>query len=243
VTEPSTDAWERHADWWQESFTEGADPEYEEQILPLAAQHLAGARRVLDIGTGEGQVARLAVREGAARVVGLDPTAAQLRVALERAGGPLYVRGGADRLPFVDGSFDAVVVCLVFEHIVDLVPPMAEIARVLEPGGRFLFFLNHPLLQAPNSGWVIDHMLDEQYWRVGAYLSVDVTMEELDPGVLLPFVHRPLSHYINAMAEQGLVLERMEEPVPPPGFLAKAEEYRAAADFPRLLFLRAIKAC
>ena len=31
------DAWERHADWWQESFTNGADPEYEEQILPLAA--------------------------------------------------------------------------------------------------------------------------------------------------------------------------------------------------------------
>ena len=46
--------------WWQDGFTAGADPEYEEQILPLAAQHLAGARRILDIGTGEGQLARLA---------------------------------------------------------------------------------------------------------------------------------------------------------------------------------------
>lgn len=239
MTDAETDAWERHAGWWQASFTEGADPEYEEQILPLAAEHLAGAARVLDVGTGEGQVARRAVRGGASFVAGLDPTVAQLRVARERGGGPEYVRGGADRLPFTDASFDAVVVCLVFEHLVDLVPPIAEIARVLVPGGRFLFFLNHPLLQSPNSGWVIDHVLDEQYWRVGPYLPVDVTMEQLDRGVVLPFVHRPLSHYVNAMADHGLLVEHMEEPAPPPGFIAKADEYREAATIPRLLLLRA----
>jgi hypothetical protein len=48
------DLWERNAQWWQDGFTDGADPEYEEQILPLAAECLTGARRVLDIGTGEG---------------------------------------------------------------------------------------------------------------------------------------------------------------------------------------------
>jgi SAM-dependent methyltransferase len=233
------DAWERHARWWQEQFTEGADAEYEEQLLPLAAHHLAGAQRLLDIGTGEGQVARRAVREHVPFVVGVDPTVAQVRAARERGGGPHYLRGGAERLPFADASFDAVVVCLVFEHLVDLVPPIAEIARVLEPGGRFLFFLNHPLLQSPNSGWVIDHILEEQYWRVGPYLPVDVTMEELDQGVVLPFVHRPLSHYVNAMADHGLVIEHMDEPAPPEGFLARAAEYREAATIPRLLFLRA----
>ncbi|MDP9070067.1 MAG: class I SAM-dependent methyltransferase, partial [Actinomycetota bacterium] len=55
-----SDPWEAHASWWQDGFTDGADPEYEQQILPLAAEHLAGAARVLDVGTGEGQVARLA---------------------------------------------------------------------------------------------------------------------------------------------------------------------------------------
>ncbi len=241
MPDADTDAWERHARWWQESFTEGADPEYEEQILPLAAEHLVGAARVLDVGTGEGQVARRAVREGATFVVGLDPTVAQLQVAVARNGGPRYVRGGADRLPFADASFDAVVVCLVFEHLVELDPPIAEIARVLAPRGRFLFFLNHPLLQSPNSGWVIDHVLDEQYWRVGPYLPVDVTMEQLDRGVVLPFVHRPLSHYVNAMAAHGLLVEHMEEPAPPPGFIAKADEYRDAATIPRLLLLRAVR--
>ncbi len=235
------DLWERHAGWWQDGFTDGADAEYEDQIMPLASESLAGARRVLDVGAGEGQLARLAVRDGATLVVGVDPTVAQLAVARERAGGARYARANADALPFPDASFDAVVVCLVFEHIADHVPAIREIARVLEPGGRFLFFLNHPLLQAPNSGWVIDHVLEEQYWRIGPYLVEDVTMEELAPGVLLPFVHRPLSQYINAMAAHRLLVERMEEPMPPERFLARAPEYRDAATIPRLLFLVARK--
>jgi SAM-dependent methyltransferase len=239
--EPSPDFWEQHAGWWQDGFTEGADPEYEEQILPLAAECLAGARRVVDVGTGEGQLARVASRLGAELVAGIDPTRAQLRVAVERGGGPLFLRGSADQLPFTDASFDAAVACLVFEHLSDHRPGIAEIARVLEPGGRFVFLLNHPLLQAPNSGWIIDHINEEEYWRVGPYLEVDITMEELAPGILLPFVHRPLSQYVNAMAAHGLLIERMDEPAPPEGFLAKAEEYRAAATIPRLLLLVARK--
>ena len=42
VNDPSL--WEQHAEWWQREFTDGADPEYEEQILPLIDRHLAGCR-------------------------------------------------------------------------------------------------------------------------------------------------------------------------------------------------------
>jgi SAM-dependent methyltransferase len=239
--DPGADHWERNSQWWQEGFTDGADPEYEEQILPLAAECLAGARRIVDIGTGEGQIARLACRLGAAMVVGTDPTAGQIRVAAVRAGGPAYVRGMAEWLSFRDATFDAAIACLVFEHIVGYEAAIAEVARVLEPGGRFVFMLNHPLLQAPNSGWVIDVDLDEQYWRVGPYLVPDLTMEQIAPGVVLPFLHRPLSHYVNAMARHGLLIERMEEPEPPEGFLAKAQEYRDARSIPRLLLMVARK--
>jgi SAM-dependent methyltransferase len=232
------DHWERTAGWWQDEFTDGADPEYEEQILPLAAAHLAGTTRVLDVGCGEGQVSRLAVRTGG-RAVGVDPTWAQLTVAARRGGGPLYAGAVAGRLPFRDASFDAVVACLVFEHIDDVDAALGEVARVLEPGGRFLFFLNHPLLQAPGSGWIDDHILMEQYWRIGPYLIEDTTMEEMDKDVVLPFVHRPLSRYVNAMADAGLLIQRMEEPVPPPGFLALAPEYEFQSTIPRLLLLRA----
>lgn len=232
--------WEAHAGWWQRGFTEGADPEYVEQILPLAADHLAGAADVLDVGTGEGQVARLASGLGAARrVVGVDPTWAQLLAAVDRAGGPLYARADAAALPFASGSFDAAVACLVFEHITAVDRALAEVARVLRPGGRFVFFLNHPLLQTPNSGWIDDQVLDppEQYWRIGPYLVEDESVEEVERGVFIPFIHRPLHRYVNAMAASGLTLTRMEEPAPPPGFLARAQEYQDAATIPRLLLL------
>ena len=68
------DLWETHAEWWISGFTDGADPEYEEQILPLAAAELAGYDRVLDVGCGDGQISRLAARLGSSRVIGIDPT-------------------------------------------------------------------------------------------------------------------------------------------------------------------------
>jgi SAM-dependent methyltransferase len=236
------DLWDRHAGWWQEHFTEGADPEYTEQILPLAATHLRGARRVVDIGCGEGQVARLAASQGA-EVVGVDPTWAQVQEAGLRGGGPRYARAGAERLPFADGSFDAAVACLVFEHIDGVDEAVAEVGRVLEPGGRFVFLLNHPLLQTPDSGWIDDQIVDppEQYWRVGAYLVEDKVDEQVEKGVFVPFIHRPLSRYVNALAAAGLRVGHMEEPAPPEGFVAGAPEYRAAATIPRLLVLVADK--
>jgi SAM-dependent methyltransferase len=235
------DLWEANATWWQDGFTDGADPEYTEQILPLAIEHLAGSTSVLDVGTGEGQLARLAVEHGASVVVGVDPTDAQLVAAQQRGGGVLYARSSAEALPFADGAFDAVVACLVFEHITDAVAAIGEVGRVLRAGGRFLFFLNHPLLQTPGSGWIDDHILEEQYWRIGPYLVEGVSVEEIAPGVHLPFVHRPLSIYVNALIDHGLLVTHMAEPAPPPGFLAIATEYEAAATIPRLLFLRAEK--
>ena len=69
-----SDLWEKSARWWQATFTGGVDAEYVEQIFPLVSQHLPGSGRVLDVGTGEGQIARLAAGPRAA--VGLDPVAA-----------------------------------------------------------------------------------------------------------------------------------------------------------------------
>ncbi len=233
------DYWEEHAGWWQDGFTGGVDPEYEEQILPLAVEVLDGCERVLDIGCGEGQVARRLAGTGASTVIGVDPSRAQLAEARRRGGGPFYARAAAESLPFPDGRFDAVVACLVFEHIRAVDAAIAEVARTLRPGGRFAFFLNHPLLQVPNSGWIDDQILDppEQYWRIGPYLVEDESIEQVAPGVFLPFVHRPLSRYVNALAGNGLVVTRMEEPAPPPGFLARAPEYEQAASIPRLLLL------
>lgn len=233
------DLWETHSGWWQDAFTDGADPEYVEQIMPLAADLLKGYDRVLDVGTGEGQVARLAATGGSSLVVGVDPTANQVTEAAARHGGPFYARSGAGALPFSAESFDAVVACLVFEHIEAVDDAIHEVARVLRPGGRFAFFLNHPLLQTPGSGWIDDQTMDppEQYWRIGPYLIEDNSVEEVEKDIFIPFIHRPMGRYVNAMADVGLTLRRMLEPAPPIGFLERAVEYAEAAFIPRLLVL------
>jgi ubiquinone/menaquinone biosynthesis C-methylase UbiE len=240
TTEGGAAGWEDVSGWWQDNFTEGADPEYEEQILPLIVEHVGSARRVLEVGTGEGQVARaLTAARPDRTVMGIDPTRNQVTAAVKRGGGAVYARAGADALPVPSAAFDAVVACLVFEHIDDLDGAIAEVGRALAPGGRFVFLLNHPLLQTPDSGWIDDQVLDppEQYWRIGPYLTEAETIEQVEKGVFIRFLHRPLSRYVNALSGVGLLVERMVEPAPPPGFVDRAYEYEQAATVPRLLVL------
>jgi SAM-dependent methyltransferase len=95
---------------------------------------------VLDLGCGAGRHAFEASRRGA-RVVAFDYSAAELKdvaamfAALEPAQLAVGVNGDATRLPFADGVFDRVIAAEVLEHIVDDEAAMAELARVLRPGG------------------------------------------------------------------------------------------------------------
>ena len=234
--------WDEHAQWWIDGFTNGADPEYVEQIIPLAVEELVGRHKVLELGCGDGQIARALAAQGS-DVIGVDPTQLHIDIAIERGGGPRYLLGGATDIPADDNSFDAVVACLVFEHIDQMDEAMTEVARVLKPEGQFSFFLNHPLLQTPGSGWIDDHIIDppEQYWRIGPYLVETESIEEVEKDVYIRFIHRPLSRYVNALIANGMTLERMVEPSPPAGFLARAPEYALAHTVPRLLYLRSTK--
>jgi len=230
--------WERHAAWWQRNYANGADAEYAEQILPLVGRHLGSARRVLDIGCGEGQVARHLAGLGV-DVVGLDPTRSQIGTAQARAGGPTYGRARADALPCRNDAFDGVLVCLALEHVDAFEATIREVARALASHGRFLLVLCHPLLQAPGSGWIDDRVGDDRYWRIGSYLRDDTAVDEVEPGVSLRFIHRPLSRYVHAIGQAGLVIEDMEEPVPPPQLLAELWNYPEASTIPRVLVIRA----
>ena len=235
---PEFESWETHAQWWQDGFTAGADLEYEQQMVPLACAAFAAGTRVLDVGCGEGQLARV-MAEAQVDVVGLDPSAAQLATAAQRAGGPCFVRGELAALPFPAECFDGVFGCLVFEHVLELSPAIAEVARVLRPGGRCFFILNHPLLQAPDSGWIDDHILAEQYWRIGPYLPEDIRNEKLDDGVVLPFVHRPISRYLQELFAHGFVVDGFAEPPPVAAFLAEQPQYAAQEAFPRVMVVSA----
>jgi ubiquinone/menaquinone biosynthesis C-methylase UbiE len=256
----ATPGWDELAPWWRETFTHGADLEYEHQILPLATRHLAGRRRLLDLGTGEGQLARRLMagagadatgaeaRADAARadaegtsvpeiVVGLDSSAAQLANASAEGGGPRWVRANGESLPFASGSFDAVVCCLVIEHADDPDALLGEVARVLGERGRFLLLINHPIVQGPGSGLIDDTVLGERYWRIGPYLPETVNLEQVDKDVKVTFAHRPLSRYLNPLADLGLLLIRMEEPEPPFEFLCGSIDMEFERAMPRLCLM------
>jgi SAM-dependent methyltransferase len=230
--------WDAGAAWWQRECTDGADVEYEEQIIPLVVEHLRGTRRVLDVGCGEGQVARQLAAAGV-DVVGVDPSCPQVALARERGGGPRYARASAERLPVADRSVDAVLACLAFEHVGDLPAAVREIARVLVPGGRLLLLVGHPLLQAPGSGWIDDKILDERYWRIGEYLREHSVVDEVAPGVTFEFIHRPVYVYVNTLASCSLLVEHMDEPAPPAALIDAVWGYPEADTIPRILVLHA----
>jgi SAM-dependent methyltransferase len=224
------------APWWKATFTNGADVEYEMQILPLAVELLRGSARVLDVGTGEGQLARRLADMVPApfMVVGVDPAEKQLANAVTQAGGPSYLRATGESLPFSDRSFDSVVCCLAIEHAREPETVLREIARTVAHGGRFLLIINHPVVQGLGSGLIDDTILHERYWRIGPYLDEMLIVEEVDRGIKVSFSHRPLSRYINTLTAEGLCLARMEEPAPPFEFLAGSIDLDLERAMPRL---------
>ncbi len=99
-------------------------------------------KTALDIGCGGGLLAEEFSRLGL-KVTGIDPSATSLETARAHArdsGLDIgYCRGEAEALPFRDASFDLVYCCDVLEHVRDLDRSIAEAARVLKPGGLYLF--------------------------------------------------------------------------------------------------------
>jgi len=100
------------------------------------SMRLAPGARVLDAGCGTGVAARLAAQAAGPDgiVVALDPAIEMLRAG--RAGGLSAVVGGeAQALPFPDGRFDAVLASFVISHVPSYEAALAEMVRVLKPGG------------------------------------------------------------------------------------------------------------
>jgi demethylmenaquinone methyltransferase/2-methoxy-6-polyprenyl-1,4-benzoquinol methylase len=91
--------------------------------------------RVLDACCGTGDLALAAERAGG-RVTGLDFSERMLERARRKPGSVEWVRGDALALPFADGSFDAATVGFGVRNVPDLDRGLAELRRVLRPGGR-----------------------------------------------------------------------------------------------------------
>lgn len=120
----------------EEHFPSTIDPRiYHVQLILEFFGDLA-QKRVLDVGCGKGRFARvLAERHPRAGIYGLDLAESMLKFA------PPAIRvcaGSMTELPFADGAFDAAYATESLEHAVDIERAVAEICRVVKPGGRIV---------------------------------------------------------------------------------------------------------
>ena len=111
-----------------------------ERIFRTRKFDLAGAKRILDVGSGAGQIAGhlLKYADPDAAITCTDLSWQMLRRARQRLKSvrPQFVAADLTQLPFADGSFDCVTCGYVLEHLPDPRHGLVEVARVLQPGGR-----------------------------------------------------------------------------------------------------------
>ncbi len=174
-------------------------------------------RDVLEIGCGSAPCARWLATRGA-RAVALDLSGSMLRhaAALGASSGvpvPL-VQAGAERLPFADASFD--VACSAFGGVPFVAEPdrvMREVARVLRPGGRWVFSVNHPMR------WMFsDDPGPEGLKVIQSYFDRTPYVEVDDRGAATYVEHlRTLGDRVRDVVAAGLVLTDVVEPEWPEG--------------------------
>ncbi len=173
---------------------------------PVAdAAGLRPGQRVLDVGCGTGVHARAAARRvgPTGRVVGVDPNEGMLAVA---AGSPEPVRwrrGTAEALPFPDGSFDHVVSGFVLMFLTDRTRALAQMARVLTPGGRLTVTTWTALPTTPGYAAMVDLLADTVGPQAAAALRAPFSLGESAQlhDVLAPAFNDVTVHRIDGTAQ------------------------------------------
>ena len=137
------------AEIYAELFVPAVFAEWGPRVAEAAAIGLG--QRVLDVGCGTGVLARAAAERAGPQgeVVGIDPNPMMLAVARRKPNGVLWQSGRAEALPFDDASFDAVVSQFALMFFESKPAAIAEMLRVLRPGGRLAVAVWASLDRAP----------------------------------------------------------------------------------------------
>jgi SAM-dependent methyltransferase len=139
-------------------------------------------------------------------VTGFDASTAMIDLARRRLGegADVHVADLGDPLPFPDAAYDDVVASLVLHYLEDWTGPLAELRRVLKPGGRLMLSVNHPVIFPvvyPES----------DYFAVAEYTEDHVMNGQT---VWLTFWHRPLHAMTRAFSDAGFRVVALSEPPP-----------------------------
>jgi SAM-dependent methyltransferase len=197
-----------HYDGFAESYsTANESGLFNAHYARPAMLKLAGdvhGRRMLDAGCGSGPLFE-ALRARGAIMTGFDASPAMVELARKRLGedADLQVADIGLPLPFADGAFDDVVASLVLHYLQDWTAALAELRRVLKPGGRLLLSVNHPRI-LENSDPKADYFSVTQY-------SDEYTFGD-GQSAILTFWHRPLHAMSDAFTEAGFRIAVISEP-------------------------------
>ena len=186
--------------------------------------------RAIDIGCGEGRFCRMLKARGIA-TVGIDPTGPLLERACAADPGGDYRIGVAEELPFDDATFDLAVSYLTLIDIPDYRRAIAEMARVLRPGGTVLVAnLASHFTASAREGW-----LRRKIGRMLGYAMRDYSLEQARwtqwRGIRIVNWHRPFSAYFAAFLGEGLILRHFGEPLIPDPQTADDHRYNNAPWF------------
>ncbi|WP_328907500.1 methyltransferase domain-containing protein [Streptomyces sp. NBC_00234] len=212
LTQPADTAQVNDYDSFAEAYS--ADNEknilnayYERPAMTALAGDVAG-RRILDAGCGSGPLSA-ALRERGAVVTGIDSSAGMVALARRRLGddAALHVVDLKDPLPFADGAFDDVVASLVLHYLEDWGPTLAEMRRVLKPGGRLIASVQHPF---------VDYAIQNPRPDYFATTSYTCDMTFGGQSVPMSFWRRPLHAMTDAFTAAGFRLSVISEPQPDP---------------------------
>ncbi|GLY50906.1 class I SAM-dependent methyltransferase [Lentzea sp. NBRC 102530] len=203
---------------------------YERPAMLALAGDVTG-RRILDAGCGAGPLLA-ALHARGADVSGFDLSRKMLDLARGRVpDADLHVADIAEPLPYADAKFDDVIASLVLHYLGDWGPSLAELHRVVKPGGRLLVSVDHPFAM---------HMIHRAEGRKTNYFETYNYLETWDytgEPVEMSFWNRPLHAMTNAFTSAGFAITEIAEPLPVPEAREKfPDHYRALTTSPSFLF-------
>ncbi len=151
----------------------------------------AAGQRVFEFGCGTGRNLQTLSEAGALMLAGCDLSGSMLKVAEERRlGARLFQQDMAIPVPLPDGWADRVLFSLTLEHVANLMAPLGEARRLLQPGGSVDIVEIHPNLALDG---------------IGAHF------EESGQVITMPTVPHTFANYLNAFDEAGLRVRHCRE--------------------------------
>jgi SAM-dependent methyltransferase len=237
------DAWEEHArDWVAWARTPEHDHFFWAYNLPRFLEIVPPPGALtLDVGCGEGRVARVLTDRGH-HVVGLDGSPTLASFAATHDDQPIpAVAADAAALPLPDGVADAAVAFMSLLDIDDVGGAVQELGRVVRPGGTLCIATLHPISTV---GDFADDSYEAAFVVTHRYGTPRRYVDDIErDGLHMTFhsMHRSLETYVDALHDAGFVVELLREPVPDPAARERYPRLARQDRIPWYLHLRALR--